>query len=72
MLHEDTDFGRIDWEKAENTNVRIDYAIRAWERLELIMSKLEKPLDRHQFFKLKMRARRRKDGWFLKILNCLY
>ena len=49
-LHEDTDFGRVDWEKADTENIPVDYAIRAWERLELMMNKLEKPLDRHRFF----------------------
>ena len=71
-LHEDTDFGHIDWEKAETATLPVDYAIRAWERLELIMSKLEKPLDRHRFFRLKMRARRRVDGYFLRIVNRLF
>ena len=71
-LHEDTDFGSVDWEKAETKNVPVDYAIRAWERLELMMHKLEKPLDRHRFFRLKMRARRRKDGRFLRTLNRLF
>lgn len=71
-LHEDTDFGRVDWEKAETDNIPVDYAIRAWERLELIMSKLEKPLDRHRFFRLKMRARRRADGRFLRVVNWLF
>ena len=71
-LHEDTDFSRIDWKKAETENISADYAIRAWERLELIMSKLEKPLERHQFFRLKMRARRRIDNWFLRVLNRIF
>ena len=71
-LHEDTDFSGIDWEKAETDRHWVDYAIRAWERLELIMSKLEKPLDRYQFFRLKMRARRRADGRFLKGVNWLF
>ncbi len=71
-LHEDTDFSRIDWKKAETENIAADYAIRAWERLELMMSKLEKPLERHQFFRLKMRARRRVDNWFLRVLNRLF
>lgn len=71
-LHEDTDFERIDWKKAESKNVRADYAIQAWERLELIMSKLEKPLDRHRFFRLKMRARRRVDGPLLRTVNWLF
>ena len=71
-LHEDTDFGRIDWDKADTDNIPIDYAIRAWERLELMMSKLEKPFDRHQFFRLKMRAKRRSDDVLLRIANWLF
>lgn len=57
-LHEDTDFSRVDWKKADTHNIPVDYAIRAWERLELIMSKVEKPLDRQLFFRFKMRAKR--------------
>lgn len=71
-LHEDTDFGRIDWSKADTSNIPVDYAIRAWERLELMMSELEKPFDRHQFFRLKMRARRRSDGILLRLMNWLF
>ena len=71
-LHEDTDLGRIDWEKADTDNIPVDYAIRAWERLELMMSELEKPFDRHQFFRLKMRARRRSDGILLRIVNWMF
>lgn len=71
-LHEDTDFSRVNWQLAETENIPIDYAIRAWERLELMMSKLEKPLDRHQFFRLKMRARRRVDGHLLRAANWLF
>ena len=50
----------------------VDYAIRAWERLELIMSRIEKPLDRHRFFRLKMRTRRREDSLFLRVLNRVF
>lgn len=71
-LHEDTDFARVNWQIAETENIPIDYAIRAWERLELMMSKLDKPLDRHQFFRLKMRARRRVDGRLLRVTNWLF
>lgn len=71
-LHEDTDFGGVDWTKAETDHIPIDYAIRAWERLELMMSKLDKPFDRHRFFRLKMRARRRLDGHFLRFLSWLF
>ena len=71
-LHEDTDFSGIDWTTAENKHVPVEYAVRSWERLELVMSKLEKPFDRHRFFRLKMRARRRKDGLLLRVLNWLF
>ena len=71
-LHEDTEFGRVDWGKAETDNIPADYAIRAWERLELMMSQIEKPLDRHCFFRLKMRARRRTDGYLLRVLSWLF
>lgn len=73
LLHEDTDFSGVKWPKTTPTvPLQIDDAIRAWERLELIMSQLEKPLDRHQFYRLKMRTRRRKDGKFLRTLNWLF
>lgn len=71
-LHEDTDLGRVEWEKAETKTIPVDYAIRAWERLEFMMSKLEKPLERHRFFRLKMRAKRRSDGFLLGGLNWLF
>ncbi len=71
-LHEDTDFGRVNWDAAETKHIPADYAIRAWERLELMMSKLEKPLDRHLFYRLKMRARRRVDGKFMWVANWLF
>ena len=71
-LHADTNFDRVHWEKGGGKRVQPGYAVRAWERLELIMSQLEKPLDRHRFFRLKMRYRRRTDGPFLWILNKLF
>ena len=71
-LHEDTDFSGIDWSTADNDHVPVEYGIRAWERLELMMSTLEKPFDRHRFFRLKMRVRRRKDGFLLNAVNWLF
>ncbi len=54
-------------------NKRAEEAIRVWDRLALIMSKQEKPAERHEFFRLKMRAQRKRDGLtFLTILNCLF
>lgn len=71
-FHEDTDFSQIDWKKADTNTISADDAIRAWERLELIMSKLEKPFERHEFFRLKMRARRRTDSCILRTLNWIF
>ena len=86
-LHEDVDFGGIDWKLAETNyhrstrrdeltsekSIHADHAMRAWERLALIMSQREKREDRHQFFRLKMRAERWRDGiGFLSSLNWLF
>ena len=83
-LHEDTDFSNITWRRAEDGYLAthdpadVEDSIRAWERLELIMSRLEKPYDRHEFYRLKMRARRRMpagrrlDRRFLQVLNGLF
>lgn len=71
-LHADTNFDDVYWEQGGGSRVRPGYAVRAWERLELIMSQLEKPLDRHRFFRLKMRYRRRTDGPLLRVLNKLF
>ena len=71
-LHEDTDFSLVQWPKAMPEPGGIEYAIRAWERLELMMSQLEKPLDRHRFYRLKMRTRRLTDGRFLQVINFLF
>ena len=51
-------------------------AIQAWDRLALIMSKLEKFPERHVFYRLRMRAQRMRDGfgilslanWFFELL----
>ncbi len=71
-IHEDVDFSKVDWSVAElcyDQRLRpssIEYdagnAVRAWDRLALIMSQQEKSTERHEFFRLKMRAQRRRDG----------
>lgn len=55
-LHRDTDFHEVTW--LEPREPYSSYNIRAWEQLELMMSKLEKPRDRHRFFRMRMRALR--------------
>lgn len=48
-------------------------AVRAWDRLALIMSQREKLPERHQFFRLKMRALRDRDGCSMpSIMNVLF
>ena len=71
-LHADKNFDSVHWEQGGGTRVRPGYAVRAWERLELMMSRLEKPLDRHRFFRLKMRYRRQTDGPLLRVFNTLF
>lgn len=75
-VHEDANFNGIDWHQAERSyskpktryvtrdeiTERAENAVLAWERLALIMSKQEKPWERHEFFRLKMRAKRHAEG----------
>ena len=50
-----------------------DDAIRAWDRLALIMSNLEKLPERHEFYRLRMRAQRGKEGCsLLSLANWLF
>ena len=53
---------RSSLEKPESDVVDASSAIQAWDRLTLIMSKLEKVPERHEFHRLRMRAQRRRDG----------
>ena len=71
-LYEDTDFSEVNWKSVGTDRAKAGYEVRAWERLELMMNELQKPLDRHRFFRFKMRARRRIDGRFLRTLNWLF
>ncbi len=78
-LHEDTDFGDVQWNETEKSyrppwrirfftksqgkiesspDFAADDAVRAWDRLALIMSRFEKPHERHTFYRLRMRAQR--------------
>lgn len=51
----------------------VDHAVRSWDRLALIMSQRERLADRHEFFRLKMRAQRQRDGrGLLSLLNWLF
>ena len=71
-LHEDTDFTGIDWSATENSYMRpwlmrpyqkearenASDAKRTWERLALLMGQMGRWHDRHEFFRLRMRAER--------------
>lgn len=87
VLHEDTDFSNVDFRGAEKTYFRpwrcgkdtdsikmyAGAAVRAWDRLALIMSQREKLAERHEFFRLKMRAQRIRDGrCLLSMANWLF
>ena len=94
-LHEDTNFGDIDWRVSESSyapdrKIRsslppnhpnttqsggkdIESVIRAWDRLILIMSSLERSPERHLFYRLRMRAQRWRDGQsMLSFVNWLF
>ena len=43
-------------------------AIQAWDRLALMMSRLEKLPERHEFYRLRMRAQRKRDWWGVQSL----
>ncbi len=82
-LHEDSDFSGTDWSAAEKSYLghkprgsnhelikqKASDAVRAWDRLALIMSQREKLAERHEFFSLKMRAQRKRDGCCLLSLS---
>ena len=57
----------------ESDVVDASSAIQAWDRLALVMSKLEKLSERHNFYRLRMRAQRKRDGWgVLSLSNWLF
>ena len=77
-IHEDVNFNGVDWSGAERSYSRrhrrnatpdsivedAESAARAWDRLALIMSQRERLIERHEFFRLKMRAQRQRDGFW--------
>ena len=86
-VHEDVSFDGIDWSGAEysysryqnkinteeQTVEKAEMAIRAWDRLSLVMSRQEKFWERHEFFRLKMRAKRQtEERTISSIANLLF
>lgn len=62
-LYEDTDWHGVQWPKKPKNEKTARESKRAYQRLALIMSKLEKPTDQHMFFRKEMEAQRVED-WF--------
>ncbi len=65
----------VTWPEIGNNLSETDlgYHVDAYERLALMMSKLEKSHERHMFFRLEMRARRELDSnWAAKAMNRFY
>ena len=64
---------RFSQDDSEPDVVEASSAIQAWDRLALIMSKLEKLPERHEFYRLRMRAQRKHDRWqVLTLANWLF
>ena len=60
-------------ERTTSDVVDASKAMQAWDRLALIMSKVEKLPERHDFYRLRMRAQRKRDGWsVLSLANWLF
>lgn len=76
QFQDDLDFGMVDWSGAELSYNRRSWkgtgsnsvqqaagcAARAWDRLGLIMGQQGRLPERHDFFRLRMRAQRQRDG----------
>ncbi|MCY4304311.1 MAG: pentapeptide repeat-containing protein, partial [Aestuariivita sp.] len=76
-IYEDVNFNNADWSAAENSyrwrlinkedpgslSKKSEKAIRAWDRLALVMGKQEKWSEQHTFYRLRMRAQRSCEGY---------
>ena len=68
--HSESYYKRLWWthiriqgrQKNKSADKHIIDAMHAWDRLALIMSKLEKFPERHEFYRLRLRAQRMRDG----------
>ena len=72
-FHEYTDWHDAKWPSVSGDANKAREQIQHYQRLALVMNKLEKPDDRHLFFRLEMRARLRTEGWSIaSVGNWLY
>ena len=72
-LFEYTDWHDTKWASIPRYKDEARKHVQYYQRLVLLMNKLEKPYDRHFFFRKEMRAQRRSDPFFLtRALNLLY
>ena len=61
-FHEYTDWSDSKWPSVPDDANEAREQVQYYQRLVLMMNKLEKPDDRHLFFRQEMRARRRAEG----------
>ena len=72
-LHEYTDWHGAIWPSVPDDANEAGEQVHSYQRLALLMNKLEKPDARRLFFRLEMRARRRAEGWSItSVVNSLY
>lgn len=61
------------WARRKRSVESADDAVRAWDRLALIMNRFEKPHERHTFYRLRMRAQRQPGKTdLLSMMNRLF
>ena len=72
-LHEYTDWHNTRWPGVPNDTNEAREQLQRYQRRALLMNKLEKPDDRHTFFRKEMRARRRAERPSIaSVMNWLY
>ena len=72
-FHEYTDWHDAKWPSVPDDTNEAREQVHYYQRLALVMNKLEKPDDRNFFFRQEMRARRRAEGrGVARVLNWFY
>ena len=72
-LHEYTDWHDAKWPSVPDDTNEAREQVQCYQRLALMMNKIEKPDNRHLFFRKEMRARRRADRRSIaSVMNWLY
>lgn len=72
-LYEYTDWHNTRWPSVPNDADQARRQVQYYQRLALLMKQLDKPDDRHFFFRKELQARRRAESWKISaIMNWLY